>query len=328
MTINNQMEMLSIASDRVWSQWMLGGVSELTGIPKKHLRKALRIFTEPKMEAEIFRNGEFVKKIFRFGFMSYTINERGKKKRRIIEPHEDIQKVYIKIKDWLEEDFNPHEKAFGFVKGRNSKFATEELEPLFRGGYHFGFDIADAFPSVTDEMVRKTFERLGIEDTISEFLAWFLTYEYNGKRRLPQGASASPVVINLVYRPMCDVLDEICRSSGIKWSVYADDFNFAAEDISSEIKERLLLVPAEFGFKIKPSKNKDNFGKTVPHMLGLTVVDGKLHMKRKQKKKLRRMLYMAIKYEAYSEEVVRGINNYIGCIYGERKNWPGWLKKI
>ncbi len=325
MQAKNCLDFLSIASDRVWSQWMLGGVSELTGIPKKHLRKALRIFTEPKMEAEIFRNGEFTKKTFRYGFMTYYKIEK-RKKRKIIEPHDDIQMVYRKIKVWLEDNFESHKNAFGFVKGRNSKAAADELEPLFSGGYHFGFDIADAFPSVTDEMIRETLERLGIDETIAEFLAWFLTYEYHGKRRLPQGASASPVVINLVYFPMCEVLDEICESSGIKWSVYADDFNFAAEHISDEVKERLILIPADFGFSIKPSKNKDNLGKTVPHMLGLTVVGGKLHIKRKLKNKFRRVLYAHKKYGAYSDEVVRGIHNYVGCIYGEKKNWPGWLK--
>lgn len=325
MKTKNSLDFLSIASDRVWSQWMLGGVSELTGIPKKQLRKALRVFMEPKMEAEIFRNGGFTKKTFHYGFMSYfKIEER--KKRKIIEPHDDIQAVYKKIKEWLEDNFESHKNAFGFVKGRNSRAAAEELEPLFSGGYHFGFDIADAFPSVTDEMVRKALERLGVEDSIAEFLAWFLTYEYNGKRRLPQGASASPIILNLVYAPMCEILDETCSRSGIEWSVYADDFNFAAEDISSEIKEKLLLIPEDFGFNIKPSKNKDNLGKTVPHMLGLTVVGGKLHIKRKQKKKIRRMLFMAKKYRAYSEEVVRGIHNYINCIYGDKKNWPGWLK--
>ena len=326
MTSKSKLDFLSIASDRVWSQWMLGGVSELTGIPKKHLRKAFRIVTEPRLEAEIFRNGEFVKKFFCYGFMSYIVQEK-EKKRRIIEPHDDVQKVYKKVKEWLEESFDSHEKAFGFVKNRNSKGAANELRPLFfEGGHHFGFDVADAFPSVTDEMVQRALKSIGVEETVAELLAWFLTYEYQGKRRLPQGASSSPIILNLVYKPMCEELDRLCRLNGIKWSVYADDFNFSAKSISAEVKEELISVISRFGFKIKSKKNKDNFGKTIPHLLGLTIVDGKLHIKRKQKKKLRRMLYLAKKYEIYSPEVVRGINNYIGCIYGEKKNWPGWLK--
>ena len=322
-----ELEPLSVASEQVRLRWVLGGVSEITGIPKKFLRKAFRIVSTPKMEADILRRGAMVRKTFFYGFMSYVIKEKAKE-RKILEPHPDVQKVYVLIKKWLDVLADPHKKAFGFVKERNSKKALETLKALFRKGHHIAFDIADAFPSITDIMVEKTLKELGVEDSVAEVLAWFVTYRYQGKRRLPQGASSSPNILNLVYKPMCNEIDKICHENGISWSVYADDFNFSSENISLEIKERLLAVPEKFGFAIKPKKTKDNLGKTIPHLLGLTVVEGKIHISRKQKKKFRRIFYEAMKYDAYSPEVVHGIMRYIGHIYGEKENWPGWLTKI
>lgn len=327
--MNTRLELgpLSVASEQVRLRWVLGGVSELTGIPKKFLRKAFRIVSTPKMEADILRKGLMVRKTFFYGFMSYVIKEKSKE-RKILEPHPDVQKVYVLIKNWLDGLADPHEKAFGFVKDRNSKKALETLKALFQNGHHIAFDIADAFPSITDVMVEATLKKMGVEDSIAEVLAWFVTYRYQGKRRLPQGASASPNILNLVYKPMCDEIEKICLENGIDWSVYADDFNFSSMKISAEIKKELLAVPEKFGFAIKPKKTKDNLGKTIPHLLGLTVVDGNLHISRKQKKKFRRIFYAAMKYGAHSPEVVHGIMRYIGHIYGKKENWPGWLTKI
>lgn len=327
MTSGKNLDSLSVASEKVRLQWIVGGVSELVGVPKKHLRKAFNIAISPKIKEKISIKGEIVEKTFSYGFMSYT-DRKKKKARKILEPHPDIQKVYRGIKDWLERVVEYHSQTFGFVRGRNSKTAAQELEELFHGGHHISFDIADAFPSITDEMVKAALKKLGVEDAIADFLAWFVTYEYQGKRRLPQGASSSPAILNLVYKPMCEEIDLICRANKIKWSVYADDFNFSAVSISPEVRDILLSIPSKYGFEIKKEKNKDNFSKTIPHLLGLTVVDGNLHITRRQKKKFRQMLYMAVKYKAYSPEVVRGIRGYIKHIYGEEKNWPGWLKKI
>lgn len=297
MTKGLNFEPIAVVSERFRLRWVLGGVSEVTGIPRKHLRKAFRIVSTPKTEAEIMRKGIMVRKTFSYGFMKYVVHEKHKE-RKIIEPHPDVQKVYVWIKEWLETIAEPHEKAFGFVKDRNAKKAVETLNALFDNGHHFSFDIADAFPSITDMMVEALFKGMGIEDSISEVLAWFVTHKYDGKRRLPQGASASPIILNLVYKPMCELMNKICNSESSDWSVYADDFNFSAPCISSEVKKKLLIVPREFDFLIKKKKIKDNLGKTIPHMLGLTVVNGKIHICRRQKKKFRRIFYAAMKYEA------------------------------
>lgn len=312
---------LSIVSQRVQRRWSLGMLSRLIGVPKKHLRQALRILETPKMETEIIEKGEKVRRTFYYGFRKFIIQKRSKP-REILAPHPKVQKVFQGIHEWLGQMFTPHENAYGFVEKKNFK---EAVEKLLGQKHFFAFDIEDAFPSIEIEMVKNALRRLNVNEVVIDVLAWLVTYYYHGKRSLPQGSPSSPSLLNLVYKPMCEEIDRVCKKYGIIWCVYADDFNFAAQSISQEAKEELKAIPLKYGFKIKEEKIKDNLGRTIPHMLGLTIVKGKIHIRRKRKKECRRRFWEALKYGDYSPAEVKGVAEAIRCIYGEEENWPGWL---
>lgn len=303
--------------------WTMGELAEFLEITKKNLRKAIKIMREPILEEQIFAEGVSIKRTFSFGFECYFSKKKNKKPRLIHAPHPDIQIVLSAMRKKITSLYSPSGNAFGFVKGKNIKKAVNRL---LKGKHFIAFDIAEAFPSISFDDVEKALGCLEIPKELISPLAFIATYEFNGKRRLPQGSSCSPALLNLVYKPMCEEISRICKENGIKWFVYADDFCFAAEKIPSEVKERIFSIPAKYGFSIKPEKNRDNLEKTIPQMLGLTIVDGKIHLKRKTKKKFRSILYMA-KYEKYSPSQIAGVISVIRQIYGPKKNWPGWLIK-
>ncbi len=317
-------DVMSEVSFEVKSMWALGMLSAILQVPKKHLRTALEIIKNPKLEAEILEKKKLVKRTFHYGFREFKIKRKGKE-RQILAPHPKVQLVFKSVKNWLESLNISHQNAFGFVKDKNPKKAVVS----FLGNKHFvGFDIADAFPSITAEMVRTYLRKLSVSDVVADVLAWLVTYDYESQRRLPQGSSCSPIILNLVYRPMCDELQEICRQHGIIWNVYADDFNFTGQDISLDLKAELLAVPVKYGFQLKDRKTRDNAGKTVPHILGLTIVDEKIHINCQTKNRIRRIIYAAGKFGAYSVEQVAGRIGYVRHIYGEKLNWPGSILKI
>jgi hypothetical protein len=270
--------------------------------------------------------GKLVKRTFHFGFREFEITKKGKR-RRILAPHPDVQSVFRAIKNWLESIGSPHPNAFGFVKKRNPKQA---VQALLENKHFVGFDIADAFPSITFDMVRAMLEELPIpvKEALVDVLAWLTTYDYDGARRLPQGSSCSPIILNLVYKEMCDRMQEVCQKHEVVWNVYADDFNVASRMIFPQAKAELLAIPAKYGFSIKEKKTRDNFGRTIPHLLGLTVVDGKIHIGRQAKNKIRRIIYAASTAGAYSSEQVSGIVGYVRHIYGEEENWPGSILNV
>ncbi len=318
----NKLRPLRLASRDIQLKWTLGLLAETLKTSKKRLRKAFKVIRSPKLEAEIIEKGKPKKRIFHYGFRAFSITKQGKT-REILAPHPEAQTVFKIISAWLEKIVPAHQNAFGFVKKKNPKKAVQ----TFLGQKHFfSFDVADAFPSITIEMVEVALRRLKTTEAVTKTLAWLVTYYFQNQRRLPQGSSCSPAILNLVYKPMCEEIDRICKEHSLEWVVYADDFNFAGESISQEVKNELLAVPARYGFKIKNEKIRDNLGKTIPHILGLAIRDGKIHIRRRLKNKFRRIIYAAGTKGAYSENCVRGVIQNIGYIYGD--NWPGWLLKV
>ncbi|MBL7084207.1 MAG: hypothetical protein ISS41_11360 [Candidatus Aminicenantes bacterium] len=303
--------------------WTMGIMAKFLKTTKKELRKVKKIIDVKNLKDQIPIKGSFVKMTFTHGFYSFT-KKIKRKQRKILAPHPKVQIVLKAIKDTLVELSPAHENAFGFVKKRDIQMATRSL----LGNTHFiSFDITDAFPSITAKMVEKALRKLKIGEELIKPLIWLTTYYYNQDRRLPQGSSCSPALLNLVYVPMCQEIDEVCKAHGIKWCVYVDDFHFAALKIVPDVKKKLLTIPSKYGFSIKAKKIKDNFDRTIPHILGLTIVNGKIHIRRCTKKKFRRIFYMAWKHGAYSPQQVEGTVAAIRQTYGKEKNWPGWLRE-
>lgn len=326
MTRESEYKLKSLSEVSFFAQlkWSIGFLAKWLGVSKKELREIYKIKMMPELVDEVVEKNKKVKRKYQFGFHSFDKKEKNKV-RRILAPHPRLQRVFKIIKELSEKAGIVHPNAFGFVAKRDPKKAVQEL----LGQKHFfSFDIADAFPSITQAMVETALDRMGVVEVLIRPLAWLATHFYELKSRLPQGSSCSPVLLNIVYSPMCREIDLVCKRHSIKWIVYADDFNFAADEISWEAKRDLLAIPAKYGFQVKPQKTRDNLGKTIPHLLGLTIVGGNIHLRRRTKKKFRRILWMAAKGKgAYSPRCAIGIARHIDYIYGEQANWPGWLEK-
>ncbi len=311
-----------IAPD-VLFMWTLGFLAEYLRISKRKLKKAKKIMDMPEFEDIILVGKQEKKCTFYFGYREFYLLIKNKR-RHILAPHPIIQEVFRAIKERFAELYPAHKNAYGFVKKRNFQMAVETLT---KETHFFSYDISNAFPSITNEMVKKTLTDLSVFEYLVDVLAEFVTYKYKGLKRLPQGASSSPVILNMVYKPMCDEIEAYCQKKNLSWCVYVDDFTFAGETITSEMKKDLSAIPEKYGFKIKKSKTKDNQGNTIFHALGLTIVNGEVHLKRKTKKKFRRMLYLAWKYDEYNYKQINGITGVIKQVYGEPKNWPNSLRK-
>lgn len=314
------MESISLDVQFVWT---LGLLAKFLKVTKKDLRKAKKIMDMPKFEDTVIVEKQQVKRVFNFGYQSFHLLIK-KKRRHILAPHPALQKVFRAISEKIIELCPSHEKAYGFVRKRNFQMAGRSL---IGSKHFFSFDISDAFPSITNEIVEKNLLELKVPEELVKPLARLVTHQYKDSYRLPQGASSSPAILNMVYKPMCQEIETVCREFEINWCVYADDFTFAGEIITPKMVEILIAIPKKYGFKIKKSKTKDNLGKTIPHMLGLTIVDDQIQLKRKTKKEFRRRLYLAWKYDAFNEWQIDGVVAVIKQTYGEIENWPGSLRK-
>lgn len=140
--------------------------------------------------------------------------------------------------------------ATAYVPGRS---INDNVKPHKEKKYFLCMDIRNFFDSITFEKVASLFEALNYTPEVARLLAEMTTF----RGVLPQGSPSSPVISNLIMKPIDDVLACIaCDLSGLSWNPqrgvlmnivppvikytrYADDITF-----SSMFKPLLLeLVP-------------------------------------------------------------------------------------
>lgn len=133
------------------------------------------------------------------------------------------------------------EFAHGFVKGR---------DVVSNAVVHVGkkvvvnLDLKDFFPSITFRRVKGIFKGLGYSEHVATILGLLCTepprvpvvvdgqrrYLALGARVLPQGASTSPGLTNLLCRRLDKRLAGLARRHGFSYTRYADDLTFSGND--------------------------------------------------------------------------------------------------
>jgi len=157
----------------------------------------------------------------------------------------------------------------GFVRGRsavdNAKAHVDQRVILHA-------DINDFFDSITTEQVLGAFIRLGCKKDIATLLTKICTF--NG--RLPQGASTSPVVSNLVCSGLDSDLAAFASRQGARYTRYADDLTFSTSG-TSNAKEFRGIVDAVrgivelHGFKLREDKTRTQRRGKSQYVTGLCV---------------------------------------------------------
>jgi RNA-directed DNA polymerase len=147
-------------------------------------------------------------------------------------------------------------------------------------------DLQDFFPSITFPRVKGLFESFGYNEGVATLLALLATepprvaaslspdgpsppgapaqrptrfFVAIGARRLPQGASTSPAITNILCRKLDARLSGAAQTYGFVYSRYADDLVFSSADAAASVGELLSLVRpiiAAEGFAIHEAKTR------------------------------------------------------------------------
>jgi len=209
----------------------------------------------------------------------------------------------------------------GFVRGRsavdNAKAHVDQRVILHA-------DIKDFFDSITTEQVLGAFIRLGCKKDIATLLTKICTF--NG--RLPQGASTSPVVSNLVCSGLDSDLTAFASRQGARYTRYADDLTFSTSG-TSNAKEFRGIVDAVrgivelHGFKLREDKTRTQRRGKSQYVTGLCVAaPSEPRAPPQVKRRLRLELYYVKKF---------GIQNHLSRLSPEwtelrlRAYFRGWI---
>lgn len=188
--------------------------------------------------------------------------------------------------------------------------------------YIFSIDIKDFFESIPYDKVVLAFQNIGCNIDVAKSLSKICTLN----NFLPQGASSSPIVANLV----CKKLDSDLCCLGQKYSAcytrYADDITFSGDTFPQLAEIELILKSNDFSInngKVRTMKRGHN-----QYVTGLTVFDSvSPRVPRKIKKTLRLILYYAKKF-GIEEHLDRQSNNNSWLREYEKSRIEGWINFI
>lgn len=151
--------------------------------------------------------------------------------------------------------------AKGFKKGENY---ISYLEPHVGSVYYLRIDIADFFPSITEKTIKD--ELLNIikaqtkEDRkkIVELICDITTLDGH----LPQGASTSPMMSNIVMARIDQRILKYCQIFNITYTRYADDMLFSSTSFDFNKKwflKKIKYILGSHRFKLNYSKFKKGY---------------------------------------------------------------------
>ena len=234
-----------------------------------------------------------------------SIKSNGKIKLRVINPSKGTLKIIQKrIDNLLKTIIQSAPYAFGSTKGRsgisNAKFHQGNK-------YIFQTDLRGFFPSITHEMVYQMFVRFGFSKDVASILTKLTTY----KGHIPQGASTSSTVANLVFTKTGDLIAEYCKINGFKFTTYVDDLTISSPADFKERTSEILDIIKQNGYAI--SHAKTTYKTSPPKVTGPLVRNNSLDVTPEFKAKMNNS-------QGKSDAQIAGERNYANTVFKANKS--------
>jgi RNA-directed DNA polymerase len=153
-------------------------------------------------------------------YYQFQIPKRSGGHRVIFAPTGGTKLVQNRLTHVLNAIDQPRDNVHGFVYGRS---ILTNARPHVRQRWLLNLDLEDFFNSIHFGRVRGLFQKFGVGPDAADLLARICCHD----GRLPQGAPTSPVVTNLICRPLDRALQAFARQHRSVMTRYADDITFS-----------------------------------------------------------------------------------------------------
>ncbi len=200
-------------------------------------------------------------------------NKDGSYRDRIINPSTGpLKEIQERLKLYLTRNLSMPPYAYGGVRKRDNV-----LNAAKHKGKKFVFqtDLQDFFPFVSCKMVCSMLVSKGLSMNIASTITKLTTY--NG--HLPQGASTSSLLANLVFEKAGNEILEFCKENGLTFTTFVDDVAISSPTDFKEKTNDILSIIKSNGFRI--SHGKTTYKSSAVEITGvkcknnyLTVPDG------------------------------------------------------
>ncbi len=216
---------------------------------------------------------------------SRLISEAGGETLRIQKRlNEALQAIYYTVKPSCVHGFV---RSFGNPVRKRSILTNARTH--LRKDHILTIDLRDFFPSVTARMVSNMFS--GPLFDFSENLSACLAMLVTDKGRLPQGATTSPVISNLVLLRLDHELMRLAREHHLTYSRFADDLTFSSRTYIEPQTAKAIeeIIQAE-GFQVNAAKTHYRSAHTAQYVTGIKV-NQKMNVDRRYIRRIRAILH-------------------------------------
>lgn len=158
-------------------------------------------------------------------------------------------------------------------------------------------DIKDYFGSIPEYKVYELFNKIGYSKQVSTLLAKLCCLNNS----IPQGASTSPAISNLVTIDMDTELAKLAKmlsteSYNVRYTRYADDITFSGKSIDKDyLINSVNKIVKRFDFKLNTKKTRV-LGRNSRQLVTGIVVNKKMQVSRNKRRELRANMYFINKF--------------------------------
>ncbi|WP_416768268.1 reverse transcriptase family protein [Sulfurimonas sp. ST-25] len=223
------------------------------------------------------------------------------------------KKLQKTISKFLQEKIDLNNSVTSYRKG----YSYFDFLLPHKANYHFTrLDIRSFFHSIREEDVRyvlnEYFFDQKISDTNQKIIDAFinlvmldipessLNEYYHGKKILPMGFTTSPVISNIVFRPIDIRIQKLCDMHGIIYTRYADDMLFSLPKnsdyiFSENFLEQIAKYLAHNNFRL--NKQKQLMKKHTLSLNGYVISNGEIRLSNKKISIIFKLIYMCEQYK-------------------------------
>jgi retron-type reverse transcriptase len=243
----------------------------------------------------------------RVHYVTFEVPKKSGGTRKLSAPHRSLASAQRWILDRIVGMLTAEPEAHGFVAGRS---ILTNASPHAGRSVVINLDLKDFFPSIGFRRVRSVFRRVGYSPAVATILALLCTecprrtvaydgttyHVATGPRGLPQGASTSPGLSNLVARRFDRRLAGVSKKLGATYTRYADDLTFSGDETLNPkvgyLMARVRHIAEAEGFAVNEAKSRVLRRNTAQVVTGL-VVNDRPGVARDEVRRLRAILHRA-----------------------------------
>jgi len=206
----------------------------------------------------------------------------------------------------------PHKDNYNFIRLDVKSFFYSLKEKYIRNTFGNYFKNTDNEKDLEFEDKTKTIDSF-INLTMIDIPTSSKNKRYHNKKILPIGFSTSPIISNIVFRPLDIQIQKLCKENNISYTRYADDMLFSSpknidkyisQDSFIEDIQRILLQ-----FDLRLNKKKTIRKKHTLSLNGYIICNGEIRLSNKKTDIIKKIIHFH-KNNMKPEDILYRLFNY------------------